>query len=126
MSTLSDLRSALRLLLNDAAAGGYLWSDGQLNRFINDAIKALSVDLPREVTVEVVSVAGQAEYALPASLMRAARVYEVDSGSDLVEGGDSYGFGYRVFGGSLWLLPEVGVAATVSSISPVPRVLISN
>jgi len=109
VSTLLDLRSALRLLLNDAAAAGYLWSDGQLNRFINDAVKAVSVELPREAVAEVVTVAGQGEYALPAGLLRVVRVWDVETGSELVEAGDAYGYGYRVFGGKLRLLPVPAV-----------------
>lgn len=110
MSTLAELRAQLRVVLNDGAAGGYLWSDGQLNRLLNDAVKALSAELPREMSVDVVSVVGQAEYSLPAGVIRVVRVYDRTAERELVAGGDSWGYGYRVFGGNLELLPTPGEA----------------
>lgn len=108
MSTLGELRAGLRVLLNDGAAGGYLWSDGQLNRFLGDAVRGYGRHFPREQAVDVTTVSGQQEYALPAGCARVVRVELVDGaggGVVLVEGGDGQGVGYEVFGGKLWLMP---------------------
>lgn len=106
MTTLADLRSALRTLLNDTAAGGYLWSDEMLNRHLADAVREYSRLFPRELTANVALVAGQQEYDLPVGCERVLRVEVVEDLWVLVEGGDSDGVGYQLFAGKLILLPK--------------------
>lgn len=106
MSTLLGLRTALRVLLDDADSSGYLWSDAQLNRYLADAVKGYSRRFPREMEASITTVAGQREYDLPPDCDRVAGVELVEDLLVLVEGGDSYGDGYYVYGGKLGLMPE--------------------
>jgi hypothetical protein len=115
VSTLAELRSALRVVLNDGdQAAGYMWSDGQLNRYLADAVRAYGRHFPRELATSFAIVDGQATYPLPDGCDRVVRAEIVAAGNSegelLVEGGDAYGWGYRVFGGAL-ILTETPRAA---------------
>ncbi len=105
MTTLATLRARLRVVLGDNAAAGYLWQDGVLNRHLDDAVRAYSRFFQREAVATITTVAGQAEYDLPAGASAVVRVEMVEDESVLVEGGDCYGVGYRVWGGKLILMP---------------------
>ena len=115
MSTLGELRAALRVLLNDGdAVSGYLWSDAQLNRYLQDAVRAYGRHFLREMSTTVTVVVGQAAYALPDGVVRVLRVELIAEGDSegevLVEGGDAFGWGYQAYGGSL-VLTETPTAA---------------
>jgi hypothetical protein len=108
VSTLAELRAALRVALKDGdPAAGYMWSDDQLNRFLSGAVWAYGWYFPRELSTSFAVVAGQASYPLPPGCNRVVRVDLVAPGNSeeeaLVEGGDAHGWGYRVFGGALML-----------------------
>ncbi len=106
MTTLADLRAALRALLNDTIPGSYLWSDAALNLHINDAIRSYSASFPRHEETSLSTVAGQAEYGLPPDCIRVVRICISEYGGvPLQEGGDAFGEGYEVYGGKLLLLP---------------------
>lgn len=107
MTTLADLRGALRTLLNDTTPGAYLWSDEALNLHIADAIRSYSRHFPRERQTAVTTVAGQAEYDLPADCVAVARasLQGADYDTPLRLGGDAFGDGFEVYGGKLILLP---------------------
>ena len=106
MSTLSDLRSALRTLLNDNVVGSYLWTDQMLNLHINDAIRSYGRSFPLEKETAVTTVAGQPAYDLPPDIVAVVRVVVEGLVSNvLVEGGYAAGTGYELYGGKLVLLP---------------------
>jgi hypothetical protein len=107
MTTLAELRSTLRTLLNDNVADGYLWGDSVLSLHLNDAIRSYGRSFPQERETSIVTVAGQDAYDLPAGCMVVVRVDVVDptGRSPLQEGGDAAGTGYDLYGGRLVLLP---------------------
>jgi hypothetical protein len=123
MTTLAELRSGLRTLLNDNAADGYLWADAALNLHLNDAIRSYSRSFPRETEATITTVAGQSEYDLPAACVAVVRVEVVGAAGRwlLQEGGDAAGTGYGVYGGKLLLLPAPtagGQSITVRYLAP--------
>lgn len=73
MTTRLDLRTRVRVELNDAG-GVPLWSDGALNQWLEEAIRDYGEELPKEVSLDVSSVADQASYALPGDFDRAVLV----------------------------------------------------
>jgi len=73
VTTRLELRARVRAELNDAG-GTPLWSDAALNQWLDEAIREYGEHLPREASVSLTSVAGQAEYALPGDLDRMLRV----------------------------------------------------
>ncbi len=106
MSTLSDLRNALRVLLNDGVAGSYLWEDSTLNLHLNDALRSYGRSFPLERETTITTVAGQAAYDLPSDCVAVVKVAVPEAAQDvMVEGGDATGTGYELFGGKLLLLP---------------------
>jgi hypothetical protein len=123
MATLAELRSALRVLLNDIAAEGYLWSDGNLNHYLNDAIRAYSRSFPRQRETIVITVAGQREYELPAELTSVQKV-EIVRAEDrvpLLAGDDRTGACYELYGGKLIVFPtpsESGLSIAVRYLAP--------
>jgi len=122
MTTLSDLRSRLRTLLNDSAAEGYLWSDAALNLHLGDAIRSYSRSFPAEKETVFTTAAGQGEYVLPADCSRVVRVgVGAYSSAPIQEGSDPFGEGYEVYSGKLVLLPapsESGWAIAVRYLAP--------
>ncbi len=129
MATLSELRSALRVLLNDNAAEGYLWGDAALNLQLNDAIRDYSRTLPRQREVTLSTVAGQREYDLPADCLGVTRVEIVGTGGRWLlppdsggEAGSPAGAGsYETFDGRLLLSPapaEAGLSLAVRYLAP--------
>ncbi|MGE5617671.1 MAG: hypothetical protein ACM3US_00260 [Sphingomonadaceae bacterium] len=122
MSTLAELRSILRVLLNDNAAQGYLWSDATLNLHLNDAVRDYSRSLPRQRESTVTTVAGQREYDLPADCLAVAGV--VTSGPiphEMVECHDANESGYELYGGKLILHPtptESGLSLNLRYLAP--------
>src|SRR5690349_11462559 len=73
MTTRAELRARIRSELNDAG-GTPLWSDAALNQWLDEAIREYGEQLPREVSLSLTSVGGQAEYALPSDTDRVLRV----------------------------------------------------
>ncbi len=120
MSTLAELRAALRVLLNDNAAEGYLWSDATLDLRLNDALRDYGRSLPRQRETTVVTVAGQGEYDLPADCLVVVGVEIVGAthASPLppwMAGGTDEP-GYEVYGGRVILRPapsEAGLSLNV-------------
>jgi hypothetical protein len=115
VSTLGELRAALRVVLNDGdQTAGYMWSDGQLNRYLQDAVRGYGRHFPREMSESIPLIVSQASYPLPPDCERVLRVELIPTGNSggeaLVEGGDAYGWGYRVFGGMLVLSEAPSVA----------------
>lgn len=123
MTTRSGLRTTIRQELNDTG-GTPLFSDAQLNEWLNQAVRTYSRELPEEASTTVTVVADQASYALPARTLRVMRVEQPKdslrfpiSGSrtslagpgELIDlerrviGAGTHG--YRVFGGNLILDP---------------------
>lgn len=120
MSTLAELRAALRVLLNDNAAEGYLWSDATLDLRLNDALRDYGRSLPRQRETTVVTVAGQGEYDLPADCLAVTEVVGTAGQGDwqppLREVGGTDDPGYEVYGGRLILRPapsEAGLSLNV-------------
>jgi hypothetical protein len=122
MATLAELRSRLRVLLNDDAAKGYLWSDAVLDLHLNDALRDYGRAIPRQGEIIIAIVAGEGEYDLPADCLAVIRV-EVAAAADqgdhrflLREIGDADGPGYEVYGGRLIIRPtpsEAGASLMV-------------
>jgi hypothetical protein len=107
MTTRSGLRQLIRDELNDNAATK-LWSDGLLNDYINQAIRAYSRDLPEEAVTTIVVTAGQAAYTLPARFDRALRVEQPQDAIRVL--GERAAHAYRVFAGQIILDPEPAAA----------------
>ena len=118
MTTLAGLRARLRVVLGDEGPAGYLWPDGVLNRHLDDAVRAYSRDLPREMVAAITTVAGQAEYDLPGDLAEVIRLEMEEDGAGggvpLQEGGDGGDTGYRVWAGKLILTPAPSAVRTVA------------
>ncbi|MHB0869804.1 MAG: phage adaptor protein [Chloroflexota bacterium] len=122
MTTLADLRAALRVLLNDNAAEGYLWGDAALKLHLNDAIRDYSRSLPRQRETTVVTVAGQREYDLPADCLTVTGVVASGTSPDeMAECRDANGSGYELYGGKLVLRPtptESGLSLELRYLAP--------
>ncbi len=73
MTTRAALKTTIRNLLDDTGASP-LWSDTNLNEWINQAIRDYSVEPPREVAVTITAVGGQASYVLPSDAKRVLRL----------------------------------------------------
>ncbi len=73
MSTRATLRTTIRAELNDAG-GTALWATALLDRWIADAIRAWSRDVPRERTWSQTTTASVASYAVPADWLDGVRV----------------------------------------------------
>lgn len=73
MSTRATLRTTIRAELNDSG-GTALWATALLDRWIADAIRAWSRDVPRERTWSQTTTANVASYAVPADWMDGVRV----------------------------------------------------
>jgi hypothetical protein len=73
MTTRAELRNRIRAELNDLGAVP-LWADARLNQWIVDGLRHLGRELPLEKSASLVTVAGQAGYALPADVLEVTRV----------------------------------------------------
>lgn len=130
MATLAELRAALRVLLNDNAAEGYLWSDAALNLQLNDALRGYGRSLPQQRETTIATVAGQGEYDLPADCLAVVGA-EVEGPAGrwpLLPDDGSAGAGspagagsYELYGGRLILRPapsETGLSLQVRYLAP--------
>ncbi len=110
MTTLANLRSGLRVLLNDTAAEGYLWNDAALRLHLNDAIRSYSRAFPRQREAALTTIAEQREYDLPDDCLAVVRVYL--SGATLLEGEGAAPWdpacSYIVYANKLLLSPAPG------------------
>jgi hypothetical protein len=90
MTTRAGLRALARGELSDLGAA-QVWTDGLLDRWAVEALRAYGRDVPREASATLTSVTAQADYALPADCRRVVRV-EHPSGcfrvADPAGGGD--------------------------------------
>jgi hypothetical protein len=73
MATRATVRTTIRAELNDSG-GTALWSTALLDRWIADAIRAWSYDVPRERTWSQATTANVAAYTLPADWLDGVRV----------------------------------------------------
>lgn len=73
MSTRATLRTTIRAELNDSGATA-LWATALLDRWIADAIRAWSRDVPRERSWSQTATANVSSYPLPADWMDGVRV----------------------------------------------------
>ena len=64
MTTLSDIRSALRTDLKDTDSANYRWTDGELDRHIAVALKELSRSMPVEQKTALATTAGSRQVSL--------------------------------------------------------------
>ncbi|HLH26403.1 MAG TPA: hypothetical protein VK066_28110 [Chloroflexota bacterium] len=71
--TRAQWRALVRAELGDAGAT-QLWSDVLLNEWLNEAIRDFGRVVPREEATTLITVAGQAAYALPLGLVEVVRV----------------------------------------------------
>ncbi len=118
MTTLADLRARLRMSLNDNTAVNHLWNDDTLDLHINNAIRDYSRSYPRERQTTVDTLAGQAEYDLPADCLAVVRVESV--AAPLLPGRDG-GPGYELYGEKIVLSPvptESGLSLLVRYLAP--------
>jgi len=74
MATLAEVRARLRRGLEDTDPVAPLWPDAELNEWLAVAVREYGARFPREATVTIVAVPGQAEYALPTDARRVLRV----------------------------------------------------
>lgn len=73
MTTRADIRTRARDELNDAGSVK-VWSDGLLNRWIGEAIREWSRQVPRDGTWQTTSTANDPSYALPSDVLEVVRV----------------------------------------------------
>lgn len=100
MTTLAQLRAQVRAELDDTS-GSPLWPDERLNAWVREAIRGYGRFLPREATLSLSSVAGQAGYVLPPEVVAVLGVEHPD-GAARAPGGWP---GFQVFGEELTLMP---------------------
>jgi len=58
MTTLADIRTRVRKDLHDTDAAAYRWTDSQLDRHIERALRDLSLAIPREASATIASTPG--------------------------------------------------------------------
>ena len=118
MATLAELRSRLRVHLGDNAAEGYLWSDGALDLYLNDAIRDYGRSFPRQRETTIATVAEQREYDLPADCLMVVQVVLVGAygHTPLLEGRDAGGTGYEAYAGKLALSPTPSVSGETVAV----------
>jgi hypothetical protein len=128
MTTRAEMRTRIRAELNDAGVTP-LWPDERLNQWIVEGLRDLGRRVGLEKSVTLMSIQGQAGYALPADLVQVRRVehpsglYRTpvafasgDAAPDANELSFVDGFGgptlpellYDVWGGTLQLSPTPG------------------
>lgn len=73
MTTRAEIRARARDELNDNGTAK-LWSDGLLNRWIGEAVRAWSRAVPRDRTWQTTATASVAGYALPSDVLEVVRV----------------------------------------------------
>ena len=73
MSSRSGLRTTIRAELNDSGSVK-LWTDGQLDQWLAEAIREYGWRLPKEASESIATVADQADYGLAADCLRVRRV----------------------------------------------------
>jgi hypothetical protein len=135
VTTRAELRARARAELNDLGAVS-LWPDELLNGWVVEGIRELGRDLPAERSTSLVSVAGQAGYALPSDVVEVVRVEHpagyyrlpVAQGSGDVAPGASWqaigvpaGEGgmallYDVYGGQLSLVPAPSLSGEAIAV----------
>jgi hypothetical protein len=90
MATRAALRTLIRSELNDSG-GTTLWTNGQLDQWLAEAIRTYSQALPKEASESIATVADQADYSLAADCLAVRRV-EHPAGffriADFLSGGD--------------------------------------
>ncbi len=123
--TRAQWRALVRAELGDEMSP-YLWSDALLDEWLVEAVRDFGRAVPREATVTLWSVAGQAGYSLPLGLVEvvrvehppgAYRVFAPRTGGDPAPGAagaTGEPGGYDVWGGELVLEP-----APVTSGEPI-------
>jgi len=83
--TLGELRAALRSRLDDTTRD-YLWSDAELNAYLNQAVDEaclraqLGLDSTTSVATSIAAQAGVSKYPLHASVIYVERVQDTSSG----------------------------------------------
>lgn len=96
------LRDQVRREIRDETSTAYVFTDDELNTYLNNAIRAYSKEIPREVKADLALVAGQADYTAPDDLL------------DIVEisvGATEYAV-TEIFGGLMTLSPTPSANAT--------------
>jgi len=66
MTTLADIRSRIRADLHDTDPGNERWSDSQLDRHIERALRDLSAAVPREESIQLATTPGSRDLSLSA------------------------------------------------------------
>jgi hypothetical protein len=64
MTTLSDIRSRLRIDLRDTDSDAYRWTDATLDRHIAHALEQLGLAIPREASATLATTPGSRELSL--------------------------------------------------------------
>ncbi|MGI9254053.1 MAG: hypothetical protein ACR2J8_09915 [Thermomicrobiales bacterium] len=85
MTTRADVRTAVRLRLEDAGAAP-LWEDALLNEAIAEAIRRYGQIVPKEAAVSAVAVSGAVRVAFAAGVVDPARIVRVRDPSGAVIG----------------------------------------
>jgi hypothetical protein len=90
MATRAGLRTLIRTELNDSG-GTPLWTNGQLDEWLVEAIREYSRALPKEASESLTTVAEQADYSLAADCLLVRRVEHPEGFfriADFLAGGD--------------------------------------
>ena len=64
----SDLRTIIRREIRDEDASAYVFTNTELDTYLDNAIRAYSREIPKEVSADFAITAGEDEYDAPADL----------------------------------------------------------
>ena len=98
------LRDQIRREIRDEVETAYVFTDTELNTKINNAIRAYSKMIPREVKATLALVGGQADYTAPEDLRA---VVDIRTGETQYEVSE-------IFGGAMTLTPTPVVSAAAT------------
>ncbi len=106
MTTLADLRARARAELGDESLTP-LWPDERLNAWTREAVRGYGRALPRPVTLDLTSLAGQSGYTLPSEMVSVTSVeFPLGVSLPLARGAGPTDLGtFRLLGSELLLHP---------------------
>ena len=102
--TLSTIRTQIRRILRDETEASYVWTETELNTYINTAVYAFGRRVPKESSASLSLTASEDDYTIPTG---ATEIVSIKVGDDVYTV-------IEVFGGSMKLSPTPAAAATAT------------